>query len=407
LPAEAYVFRSPRSYTRQDIVELHTVGSAPVLGIVLEQLIASGARLAEPGEFTARAFFNGALDLTRAEGVAAVIHAQNDSQLRASQALLQGHLHQQMISFRDELADLLALIEAEIDFVEEPIEFVSVARQMDVLQHVGSHMQQLITESPSAERLSLLPEVVLAGPPNAGKSTLLNRLSGMDRAIQSALPGTTRDLLSAPWMLPAGEVMLVDTAGLSFATDAFQHSVTGSVDQQAQSLAQQKVQQAEMVLLVIDMQQSVHEIVSAFRASTGVCPDLVIRNKCDLMESVPGLLTSEISGVCLPILSISAATGQGCDQLLEAVNTRLFQERSTTQTELIALSDRQRSGMIEAHAAVERAIEIINQTDDDVHPAELIALELREAVHALSLLVGDVVTEDLLSRVFARFCIGK
>jgi len=156
LPAEAYTFRAPASYTRQDIVELHTMGSPPVLSILLDALVEKGARLAQAGEFTARAYFNGALDLTAVEGVAGVIHARSDSQLRASEALLHGKLSRRTTALREELADLLALLEVDIDFVEESIEFVSRDRVCAILETVRSEVAGLLEHSPSVERLGVL-----------------------------------------------------------------------------------------------------------------------------------------------------------------------------------------------------------------------------------------------------------
>ncbi|GMU22285.1 MAG: tRNA modification GTPase MnmE, partial [Phycisphaerae bacterium] len=200
VPAEAWIFRAPASYTRQDMLELHLPGSPPVLTIIHDALTARGARPAEPGEFTARAYFSGALDLTRVEGVAALIHARNDSQLRASHALLTGTLSRRSIELRDRLADLLSVLEAQIDFVEESIEFVTTGQAGSVVGEVAAELDELLGAADSVERLEALPVVMLVGRPNAGKSTLFNRLTGVDRAIQSATAGTTRDVLSMPLM---------------------------------------------------------------------------------------------------------------------------------------------------------------------------------------------------------------
>ena len=208
LPAELFLFYAPRSYTRENVVEFHTVGAPAVLALVVDRAVALGARLADPGEFTARAFFHGAMDLTQVEGVAALIQARSDLQLRAAHEWLDGHLAADVRHIRDELADLLSRVEAEIDFADEPTQFVQADELRRGLDGMVGRLTELLRDSGTCERVNYLPRVMLIGVPNAGKSTLMNRLSGVNRAVCSPVAGTTRDFLSAVVELRSGEIEL-------------------------------------------------------------------------------------------------------------------------------------------------------------------------------------------------------
>lgn len=399
VPAEAYLFRAPASYTRQDIVELHTIGSPPLLALLLERLAACGARPAEPGEFTARAYFAGALDLTEVEGVAAMIHARSDAQLRASAALLHGRLSRRSIELRDRLADLLALLEAEIDFVEEAIEFASPAEVAGTVARAVEELDGLLRAAPELERLEVLPRVLLLGPPNAGKSSLFNRLTGVDRAIQSATAGTTRDVLGAPLAVPGGEVMLYDSAGLT--ADA-RGAAPGraELEELAEAATRRALDGADLILLVMDAAAAAQDRVSAFRALARGRPLIVIENKIDLPEAAFTRSNQENART-------SARSGEGIEALRERIGRVLFSGAPARGEELLALSQRQRGALVEARAALQRCAEMCENVKDLKSFAELLALEVREAMHALSLLTGRIATDDLLGRIFARFCIGK
>jgi len=407
LPAEAYVFRAPASYTRQDIVELHTVGSPPILAALCEQFIALGARHAEPGEFTARAYFSGAMDLTRVEGVAAMIHARTDSQLRASEALLHGQLSRRSAAMRERLADLLALIEARIDFADEPIEFTSRSEILAVLDQTIAELDRLLREAPSIERLDVLPEVLILGRPNAGKSTLFNRLTGMDRAIQSAVAGTTRDVIAAPMRLGDAEVMLIDSAGLTETEDQQDADDEDHPDLLAQQATRRALASSDLTLLVVDATAPFDPACDPLLAALADRPACVVASKTDAIPD--GRPPAWIGPVSLvhPVVTVSAHTGQGMGALQDEIRKRVFSEVEPHGTELLALSSRQRSALSDAREALNRARFTCNDNDAHHDHAELLALEVREAVNSLSLLTGEMVTEELLGRIFARFCIGK
>lgn len=407
LPAEAYTFRAPASYTRQDVIELHTLGSPAVLAAVLERLTAAGARPAEPGEFTARAFFSGAMDLTRVEGVAAIIHARNDSQLRASEALLHGRLSRRSNGLREQLVDLLALVEAEIDFSEEAVEFVTPQRVLDVVGSVSGELAALIHHAPSIERLETLPEVMLAGRPNAGKSTLMNALTNMDRAIQSAMPGTTRDVLSAPLSVPGGEVMLLDAAGLDVGVGMSADEAAGHPGAQAQATARRLMLRSNMLILVVDATDAPRETLEWLRPILPARPMCTALSKSDLVASADvDRLAAELNGPA-PVHVVSAVTGQGVALLREEIGRTLFGAGEASAAEVLTLSDRQRQSLRTAYDALCRARRMCEECPDVMNSVELLAIEIRESINALSLLVGEVATEELLGRILSRFCIGK
>jgi tRNA modification GTPase len=397
VPAEAYVFRAPASYTRQDVVELHVPGSPPLLAMLLDQLVGAGARLAEPGEFTARAFFSGALDLTEVEGVAAAIHARSDAQLRASQHLLHGGLSRRMAECRETLVDLLALVEAEIDFVEESIGFVTTPDALAVMRTAQKSVSGIVASAVAAERIETLPEVVILGPPNAGKSTLFNRLTGMDRAIRSSVAGTTRDLLRAPVSLPGGEVMLCDSAGVESADPS--GSLT-PLDRLAGAASWRAAQSADLCLIVVDAAREPEATLRGLEAQLAGRAAIAVLNKSDRLAGVPIMHA-------FPFVLVSAIAGEGVAALVDEMNEILFSQVRGRAGDVMALTARQLQSLAEARDALGRGIELLEGSAHVGDCAELLAIELRDAIQALSLLLGEVTTEDLLGRIFARFCIGK
>ena len=407
VPAEAYVFRAPASYTRQDVVELHMIGSPPVLAMVLDLLTSQGARPAEPGEFTARAYFAGAMDLTRVEGVAAIIHARNDSQLRASEALLHGKLSQQTTACRDRLADVLALIEAEIDFAEEPIEFISLTQLIQTVGEIADTLARLYEHAPSAERLEVLPEVLLIGRPNVGKSTLFNRLTGMDRAIQSATAGTTRDVISSPLTVPGGEVLLLDSAGLFEARDPSKPADTDELTILAEQATRRSLVLADVLVLLADVNAPFEAARSLLANCGSGRPVLFVAHKTDTLTPRARASWMAQAGVPPDLIGVSSQTGEGIDTLRAELGRTLFSGLESTGAQHLALSNRQRDALRNAHDALQRARQLCDASSTLCDHTELLALELREAMNALSLLVGEVAPEELLDRIFSGFCIGK
>ncbi|MCC6422144.1 MAG: tRNA modification GTPase [Phycisphaerales bacterium] len=379
--AWVYLFVSPRSYTGDDLVEFHLPGNVMLVQLLIGHLRRQDVRMAEPGEFTARAYFNGRMDLTEAEGVSAVISAHSERELNAARQLLAGELAARLRPMMDQLTEALALIEAEIDFVDEPVTFLARPDLRGRLESIRGDLQNLLVGSRRFERLSHQPRVVLVGRPNAGKSTLLNWLAGHDRAIVSPLAGTTRDVLWAEVMLPAGVIHLVDVAGL----EVDEHAV-GVVDAQMQDHARRAIAEADLAVLVREVNDS-RPMITADRAF-----DLHVFTKADLLNG-PG-------GFGEDAILVSAKTGMGREYLIQAINRLVF-TRDSGEARL-ALNQRHVQ-------AIELALDHVQQAASMAESAaiELLALELRTALNHLGGILGMVSPDDLLGEIFSRFCIGK
>ena len=367
------LFQKGASYTGEESAELHLPGNPLLARLTLEHLYHCGARPAEPGEFTARAFFNGVLDLTGAEAVAAVIGANNQRELDAARKLGAGELTRRLRPLMDQLTQALALVEAGIDFSEEDIRFISADQVRGNASEAAGVLQSILSASGRFERLSHEPLVVLCGKPNAGKSTLLNALAGKQRAIVSPVAGTTRDLLSAEVELPHGLVKIVDTAGLENTSD-------DSLAAQMRAQALSAIEQADVLVLVRDAGDS--------GAAPGLPrePAMVVHAKCDLAAAPSGNL------------AVSAVTGHGMTQLRDRLNELAF---ASAGDETLALNAR--------HVAQIRLAldELAALSAGAISEDELAAEHLRAAIDALGEITGMVSTDDLLGRIFSTFCIGK
>ena len=404
-PAQLYVFRSPNSYTSQDMAELHLPGSPALLQMVLELLLQAGARSAEPGEFTARAFMNGRMDLSEAEAVAEVISARSDAQLRGAEQLLAGALHQKCEQITSQLMDILALLEANIDFTDQDIEWDSTQQLTEQMQNVQNDLEQLLTDSRSWEQLSHLPRVVVAGPANAGKSCLTNALLGMDRSIVNSLAGTTRDLLTGPLHLTHGECMLIDSAGLGPVDDL--------LAQDAQQVAQLAITTCDLLLWVIDgsdsrSQEQFEKDIRFLDSLNYQGPCLAVVNKIDLCRDTTSRLRTlqQLSHELQDkTIAVSALRGDHLDELKLQIEQSLHGGNIDTTPLVLALTVRQREALKDGIENLRRASLLLS--DPESTPAELAALELREGLDYLGEITGEVVTDEVLGRIFSRFCIGK
>jgi tRNA modification GTPase len=394
--------------------------------MLLQELLRLGARSADPGEFTARAYFNGRIDLAEAEGVAATIAANSEQELAAARQLLSGELARRLVPLMDLVADTLALLEVGIDFSEEDVTFLSGDDIRARVTGVDESLEKLLNESSRFERLAHEPQVVLVGRPNAGKSTLLNALSGRSRAVVSSIAGTTRDVLSAEVMLHRGTVHVVDVAGIEDVDTNV--SSTSAIDQQMRLHALRALEAADVVVLVHDSTDLRPPLVLPRE------PTLLVRSKADLLdEAIPyfpspgtpgegqgeGLprgqpLSNEHPGSLNPHpnplpayrergqeqIFISAQTGAGLDELKHRLDAICFGPSAAGSS--LALNLRHVQSINEARTALKRVA-------DQLPPGriELLALDLREALDSLGGVLGRMTPDDLLGRIFAGFCIGK
>ena len=373
--ARIYTFRAPHSYTGDDLIELHLPGNLLLARLLIEHFIAAGARQAEPGEFTARAFFNRRLDLAAAEGVSMAVSARQEGELRAARQLLSGELARRLQPHLDLLAATLALVETGIDFSDQDVTFIKSDELRQRAVQVSADLEQLVAGAAQIERLGTRVRFVLMGSPNAGKSTLLNALADHERAIVSPVAGTTRDALSAEVTLRRGTVEVIDVAGLEPTHD-------DAIARQMQHHAGRAIEEAEFVIHVID--GAVPNVAAVLPRDA----DLTVVTKADLGTSLPrqaGHL-------------ISARRGDGIDALRDAMDAAAFGDDLPAAR--VALNARHRD-------AIARTLTHLAAAAESSETAELAAHDLRAALDALGEVIGQVSPDDVLGRVFATFCIGK
>jgi tRNA modification GTPase len=384
LPVWLYAFHGPRSYTGEDLIEFHLPGNPLLARMVLDECVRRGARLAEPGEFTARAYFNGRIDLAAAEGVAATIAAQYEAELQAARQLLAGELARRLRPMMETLTRTLALVETGIDFSDEDVTFIAAADLEARMGDVDAALADLVGTTARFERLAHEPQVVLVGRPNAGKSTLLNALAGRERAVVSPIAGTTRDAVSIDVRLARGIVKLLDVAGLD-EPDAGP-GPHAHIARQMRERAFQMVETSDLVVLVRDPSDPVAAPDLPRR------PDLIVHTKLDLTGP------AGVAGFANDV-SVSARTGVNLDVLRSRLDALAF--GSAAHRPSLALNARHLAAIADARAALDRA-----RANGRAGP-EIVALDLRDALDALGTILGQVSPDDVLGHVFSTFCIGK
>jgi tRNA modification GTPase len=396
VPAALMYWPTKRSFTGQPMAEFHLIGSVPVLEAVIEQLCECGARLARRGEFTMRAFLSGRIDLLQAEAVLGVIEATDHEELQKALSQLGGQITSRLGQLRIDLIALLGDLEAGLDFVEEDIEFITKSEIAQRLTSALNVVQELATDS--AERLpaGYRRRVVLAGLPNAGKSTLFNRLIGQQKAIVSPIAGTTRDYLTATLRLDAMEVELIDTAGWEDARDL--------IMERAQELRGEQVSASDLVVWCSAADLSVEDQAEDCRLS-----DLA-RKQCASMLNV--VTRSDLAGGLsdpsrslgeVNELRISAETGQNLDALRSTLLTALSAAGASRSELLGTTAVRCRDSLHRTIQSLQNALAATIEERGD----ELTSMEIRQALQELGVILGEVYTDDILDHIFSNFCIGK
>ena len=402
LPARAYVFRAPRSYTRQDLVELHLPGNPLAAAGVLTAMLQAGARPAAAGEFTLRAFLSGRIDLSAAEGVADVIDAATDGQLAAAARNAGGALRKLCARWSGAIAEALAETEASIDIATEDLELIAPADLAARLGALGEDMRRTRRTAARITSTAVTPRAVLAGEPNVGKSSLLNALTGLDRAIVSATAHTTRDVLTAPMTLPNGrEILLVDLAGL--AADP-----GGVVTRAADRAARAALAGADAVVIVLDATAPDMRLLDEVALHRSTSAATVAINKIDLLTSdqAESLRRRIAAAKNLPTLTVSARSREGLDDLISRLGESLGLEAARGES-LCALHDRQRDAITRAAEAIDRAAAAMRPLGHLADRAEILAVELRTALAQVGTISGEAIGEEILGRIFRRFCVGK
>lgn len=386
--------RAPRSYTGEDVVEITCHGGGATVRAVLGILVAAGAAPAEPGEFTRRAFLNGRIDLARAEAVMDVIQAKGDAARRAALRQLAGGLSQEVEAIGTALTGLLAEVEARIDFPEEDLGNVAEAQVSAEIAAVRERIARLTATADRGRRLREGLRVVLAGKPNAGKSSLLNALLRFERAIVSAQPGTTRDFLEETVVLGGLPLVLVDTAGIRPTDD--------SIEAEGAARAVRQAEMADLVLVVLDAASGfTADDLAVCRAVPPGVDQILVVNKVDLE---PGKSTAgeavAVAPPGTPLRFVSARTGEGLGELETLVANRYAPRLGE---EPIVTSLRHEAALRRAHAALgEAAASLGSGRSPDV-----VAVDLREAWEAVGAVTGRAASEEVVAEVFRRFCIGK
>jgi tRNA modification GTPase len=381
------VLRAPRTFTREDAVEITCHGGVLAAKLVLAAVLAAGARLAEPGEFTKRAFLNGRLDLAQAEAVADLIHARTELALSAANEQLAGKLSQRISRLRDELMQTLAHIEAHIDFPDEDIAPDTRGQLLARLERGAAFMEELLRTAAEGQILRRGIRAAIIGRPNAGKSSLLNQLLGRDRAIVSPIAGTTRDTIEETANIRGVPVVFIDTAGLREAGDV--------VEAEGVRRSRESLQRAELILHVLDASEPLTPADEALLAESAGKKRIVVLNKVDL----PRRMASIPAGA----VEVSCATGAGIESLKDAIKAAVWSGDIKAEMLEVMINARHQDALRRAREAAVRAGELLRQDQ----PLELTAMELRIAANAVGEVVGKTTTEDLLDAIFSQFCIGK
>ncbi len=389
------VMKGPGSYTREDVVEINAHGGQIAVHAILELVLRQGARMAEPGEFTKRAFLNGRIDLTQAEAVIDIINARTDKSLRVAAAQVHGTLSEPVEKIRQCLIELLTRTEAAIDFPDEVGEIIDAAAvTLEIEATVIKPLQRLIQQHADGNVLRDGLKVAVVGRPNVGKSSLLNCLVKKERVIVTAMPGTTRDTIEESFNVNGFPIVLADTAGL--------HDTHDPIETIGIEKAIENVKGADLVLLLIEGNRSLTgddlKIFEQFRSK----PKIVVINKIDLVDSdhfveIPADWASTKS------VSVSALYDRGMESLKELIVATAFGENSIDIEDGIVPNLRQKlllDDSLEASLAIRREL-------NNGHPMELIAIQLQDAIDALGQILGTTVKVDVLDQIFSQFCIGK
>ena len=388
------VMHAPRTYTGEDIVEFNCHGGAIPLTAVLDVVVKNGARIAEPGEFTKRAFLNGRLDLAQAEAVAELIASKTDLSRKIAVEALAGKLSDTVNELNDRLATLVAEIEASIDFPEEDLDFMKVETQLQTARAVQNDLTILLETATEGRLITQGVNVAILGKPNVGKSSLLNALVGTTRAIVTDIPGTTRDTIEE--MINIGGILLklIDTAGMRHTDDI--------VERQGVERSKAVLDRAELLLLMFDASQPLNDADLELLKTAQSSRAILILNKMDLpVVTSPTALLAHCPKK--RVVETAIPDGKGLDKLKASVSEELLGGELVIGESPIVTNARHQEALRRASEGLNYAIESL----ENGMPPELIAVDLRISLDGLGDIVGKTTTEDILDRIFSQFCVGK
>ncbi len=384
------VMRAPRTFTREDVVEISCHGGLLAAKLVLDTVLENGARLALPGEFTKRAFLHGRIDLAQAEAVADLIHARTELALSAANEQLAGKLSQRINHLRDDLIKILAHVEAHIDFPDEDIAPDTKEQLLARLQRGIGFMDELLRTANEGQILRRGIRAAIVGRPNAGKSSLLNQLLGHDRAIVSPIAGTTRDTIEETANIRGVPVVFVDTAGLREAGD--------EIEAEGVRRSHATLAKAELILQVVDASEPLTPADEANIRSLAGKKRIFVRNKVDLPVRL--VLPTGEPGL---VVDVSCVTGEGVEALKDAIKQLVWAGKIEAEMLEVMINSRHQEALQRARMGTQRTAEALQNG----LTLELAAMDLRIAVNAIGEIVGKTTTEDLLDSIFSQFCIGK
>ena len=386
-------FRAPHSYTGEDVVELSCHGSPVVLARVLELLIARGARMAEPGEFTFRAFLNKRIDLSQAQAVRDIIDAQTRYQARVATRQIEGALSKRLAPFKDGLVEIIVHLESSLEFVDEDISTETASALLSKLDRVMEGLGEIAGSFAFGRYVREGFDLAIIGRPNVGKSSVFNRLVGADRAIVTELPGTTRDTLYESTSIEGVPVRMIDTAGIRETSDV--------VESLGITRSRAAITEADISFLILDASQNISADDLRLLDLVPVERRIILLNKADLPRKLEENFLGDSS--CENVISISALTGRGFDLLTETVFRRLSGEASAERDDTMITDARQYGSLKQALEDAQDARDLMELGEFE----EIVLLKLHAALFSIGEVTGETLTEDILDLVFSTFCIGK
>lgn len=398
----ATIFKGPHSYTGEDVVEFSCHGGVFVARNVLKRIIEAGARMAEPGEFTKRAFLNGRIDLAQAEAVADIIHSESERALTASVRQLEGELSGRIVKMRDNIVQILSMLELELDFVEDGYVFAQTGEVEKLLTSSIDELEFFMGTYSTGRVYREGIKTVLAGAPNVGKSSLLNTLLGTNRAIVTEIPGTTRDTIEEGILLDGILYRLVDTAGVRDSAD--------KVEQIGVERTKKEIFEADIILLVLDSTREIStedsEMIEFCKHSStkSNASTIYIFNKTDSAseKAVNSYKNQLVMGT--ERVAVSALTGEGIRELIEKLRNSAISEKSRNpHSSIVVTNARHFSALTRAVDALKKGLESARNRLS----GEFVAVDIRIGLDCLGEITGSVTTEDILNSIFSRFCIGK